>query len=147
VFAGPVAGRPDEAALRAELADRSSDLHGNADVRYFLDEVAPLLDGESARWSGSVADGDDVDVGETGRGPCVPSADPTGADDAHPHGHDRLSGSVPPPTPSSRSLPRYCWTRLLAASDPAEDPRDAPSLQQFDADLGHQPITHAAALT
>jgi glycosyltransferase involved in cell wall biosynthesis len=55
VLAGPVAGRPDEAALRADLADPASDLHGNADVRYFLDEVAPLLDGETARWIGSVS--------------------------------------------------------------------------------------------
>jgi glycosyltransferase involved in cell wall biosynthesis len=55
VLAGPVAGRPDEAALRADLADPASHLHGDPDVRYFLDEVAPLLDGESARWIGTVS--------------------------------------------------------------------------------------------
>jgi glycosyltransferase involved in cell wall biosynthesis len=54
VLAGPVAGRPDAATLRADLADPASVLHGNPDVRYFLDEVAPLLDGAAARWIGSV---------------------------------------------------------------------------------------------
>jgi glycosyltransferase involved in cell wall biosynthesis len=37
------------------LADPSSPLHANADVRYFLEEVAPLLDGDRARWIGSVS--------------------------------------------------------------------------------------------
>jgi glycosyltransferase involved in cell wall biosynthesis len=55
VLAGPVAGRPDEAALRADLADPASDLHDNPDVRYYLEEVAPLLDGETARWIGSLS--------------------------------------------------------------------------------------------
>ena len=55
VCAGPVAGRPDEASLRAELADPRSPLHGNPDVRYFLEQVAPLLDGRDACWIGSVS--------------------------------------------------------------------------------------------
>jgi glycosyltransferase involved in cell wall biosynthesis len=55
VLAGPVAGRPDEAALRADLSDPTSDLHGNPDVGYYLEEVAPLLDGETARWIGTVS--------------------------------------------------------------------------------------------
>jgi glycosyltransferase involved in cell wall biosynthesis len=54
VLAGPVGGRPDRAALDAALADPSSPLHANADVRYFLDEVDPLLD-DDARWIGSVS--------------------------------------------------------------------------------------------
>lgn len=55
VLAGPVAGRPDEASLRRNLADPAAHLHGNVDVRYFLDEVAPLLDGVTARWIGNVS--------------------------------------------------------------------------------------------
>ena len=55
VLAGPVAGCPDRAALDRELADPSSPLHANADVRYFLDDVSPLLDGVGARWIGSVS--------------------------------------------------------------------------------------------
>jgi glycosyltransferase involved in cell wall biosynthesis len=55
VLAGPVAGIPDQASLDAVLADPASPLHANADLRYFVDEVAPLLDGTSARWIGSVA--------------------------------------------------------------------------------------------
>ncbi|MGX5653616.1 glycosyltransferase [Geodermatophilus nigrescens] len=54
VLAGPVAGRPDEATLRADLADPRTGLQGDRDVRYFLDEVAPLLDGIHARWIGTV---------------------------------------------------------------------------------------------
>jgi glycosyltransferase involved in cell wall biosynthesis len=54
VLAGPVAGCPDRAALDAALADPASPLHANADVRYFLEEVAPLLDGDRARWIGTV---------------------------------------------------------------------------------------------
>jgi glycosyltransferase involved in cell wall biosynthesis len=54
VLAGPVAGCPDRAALDAALADPASALQANADVRYFLDEVAPLLDGQRARWIGTV---------------------------------------------------------------------------------------------
>jgi glycosyltransferase involved in cell wall biosynthesis len=55
VLAGPVAGCPDRGALHAGLADPASELHRNQDVRYYLDEVAPLLDGRSARWIGTVA--------------------------------------------------------------------------------------------
>jgi glycosyltransferase involved in cell wall biosynthesis len=54
VLAGPVAGCPDRAALDAALTDPTSPLHANADVRYFLEEVAPLLDGDRARWIGTV---------------------------------------------------------------------------------------------
>ena len=55
VLAGPVAGCSDRECLDREMTDPSSPLHANADVRYFLEEVAPLLDGERARWIGSVS--------------------------------------------------------------------------------------------
>ncbi len=55
VLAGPVAGCPDRASLDREMADPSSPLHANDDVRYFLEEVSPLLDGNRARWIGSVS--------------------------------------------------------------------------------------------
>jgi glycosyltransferase involved in cell wall biosynthesis len=52
--AGRAGGRPDEESLRADLADPASELHGNPDVRYHLDEVALPLNGETARWIGTV---------------------------------------------------------------------------------------------
>ncbi len=55
VLAGPVAGCPDRASLERELAEPSSPLHANDDVRYFVEDVAPLLDGDRARWIGSVS--------------------------------------------------------------------------------------------
>ncbi|MCV2489423.1 glycosyltransferase [Geodermatophilus sp. YIM 151500] len=72
VLAGPVAGCPDAAALRAALADRASPLHANPDVRYFLDEVEPLLDGARARWIGSVAGPAKDDLLRTARAALVP---------------------------------------------------------------------------
>ncbi len=55
VLAGPVGGLPDAAALDAALADPDSCVHGYPDVRYFLDEIAPHLDGDRIRWIGSVS--------------------------------------------------------------------------------------------
>ena len=52
-IAGPVAGAPDPAALDAGLADPGSNLHRNADVRFYLDRVRPLEDGEIS-WVGSL---------------------------------------------------------------------------------------------
>ena len=52
-IAGPVAGAADAAALEAGLADPASNLHRNADVRFYLDRVRPLEDGEIA-WVGSL---------------------------------------------------------------------------------------------
>jgi glycosyltransferase involved in cell wall biosynthesis len=72
VLAGPVGGCPDEAALHARLADPASDLHGNADVRYFLEEVEPLLDGADARWIGSVAGEAKDDLLRTARAALFP---------------------------------------------------------------------------
>ena len=51
--AGPVAGAPDPGALEAGLADPDSNLHRNADVRFYLDRVRPLEGGE-IRWIGSL---------------------------------------------------------------------------------------------
>jgi glycosyltransferase involved in cell wall biosynthesis len=55
VLAGPVGGRADRALLEAALADPASPVRGYADVRYFLEHVDPLLDGDRARWIGSVS--------------------------------------------------------------------------------------------
>ena len=55
VLAGPVAGIDDPAELLSRLAAGDTALAQHADVRFFLDEVAPLLDGERARWVGGVA--------------------------------------------------------------------------------------------
>jgi glycosyltransferase involved in cell wall biosynthesis len=53
-MAGPVAAVPDPERLVAELADPQSPLRGNADLRYYLEEVRPYEDGERIRWIGSV---------------------------------------------------------------------------------------------
>ncbi len=55
VLAGPVGGLPDAAALEAALADPDSPVRGYPDVAYFLEEVAPHLDGDRIRWIGSVS--------------------------------------------------------------------------------------------
>jgi glycosyltransferase involved in cell wall biosynthesis len=55
VLAGPVGGCPDRAALDAALADPRSPVRSYPDVRWFLEHVEPHLDGEQARWIGSVA--------------------------------------------------------------------------------------------
>jgi glycosyltransferase involved in cell wall biosynthesis len=55
VLAGPVGGCPDRESLDREMADPSSPLHANDDVRYFVEEVSPLLDGDRARWIGCVS--------------------------------------------------------------------------------------------
>jgi glycosyltransferase involved in cell wall biosynthesis len=55
VLAGPVGGCPDQAALDAALADPVSPVRHYPDVRWFLEHVAPHLDGERARWIGSVS--------------------------------------------------------------------------------------------
>jgi len=54
VIAGPVAGIDDPDELQERLrADPA--LRQHPDVAYFLDEVAPLLDGDRVRWVGGVA--------------------------------------------------------------------------------------------
>ena len=54
VLAGPVAGVNDPEELERRLRDEPA-LSTHPDVRYFLDEVAPLLDGDLIRWVGGVA--------------------------------------------------------------------------------------------
>jgi glycosyltransferase involved in cell wall biosynthesis len=53
-MAGPVAAVPGPERLASELADPQSPLRGNADVRYYLEQVRPYEDGEQIRWVGSV---------------------------------------------------------------------------------------------
>ena len=48
-------GSPTAPALDAALADPASPVRGYPDVRWFLEHVAPQLDGERARWVGSVS--------------------------------------------------------------------------------------------
>lgn len=55
VLAGPVGGRADRSALAAALATPGSPVRHYPDVRWFLEHVDPLLDGEHARWIGSVS--------------------------------------------------------------------------------------------
>ncbi|MBA3278928.1 MAG: glycosyltransferase, partial [Geodermatophilaceae bacterium] len=55
VLAGPVGGQPDPRTLEAALADPNSPVRGYPDVRYFLDEIEPHLDGDQIRWIGSVS--------------------------------------------------------------------------------------------
>jgi glycosyltransferase involved in cell wall biosynthesis len=54
LLAGPVGGRPDRAALDAALDDPAGPALGHPDVRWFLEHVAPSLDGR-ARWIGTVS--------------------------------------------------------------------------------------------
>ncbi len=55
VLAGPVAGITEPAELYAHLEDPADPLHAHPDARFFLDEVAPLVDGDGVRWVGGVA--------------------------------------------------------------------------------------------
>ncbi|WP_069385932.1 glycosyltransferase [Cellulosimicrobium cellulans] len=55
VLAGPVAGVDDPHELERRLADGDPRLEQHPDVRFFVDHVAPLLDGDTVRWVGGVA--------------------------------------------------------------------------------------------
>lgn len=55
VLAGPVAGIDDPGELERRLADGDPRLEQHPDVRFFVDHVAPLLDGTTVRWVGGVA--------------------------------------------------------------------------------------------
>ncbi|MEX5235036.1 glycosyltransferase [Kocuria arenosa] len=55
VLAGPVAGIDDPEELERRLADGDEALRAHPDVRYWLDEVRPLVDGTSVTWVGGVA--------------------------------------------------------------------------------------------
>ncbi len=58
VLAGPVAGLPDAATLSAALARPEHPVHGHPDLPWFTEHVAPLLDGDRARWIGTVSGAD-----------------------------------------------------------------------------------------
>lgn len=55
LLAGPVAGIGDPAELDKRLQSGDDLLLRHPDVRYFVDEVLPLVDGEKVRWVGGVA--------------------------------------------------------------------------------------------
>jgi len=55
VLAGPVAGIGDPAELERRLADSDTALASHPDVRYYLEDVAPLVDGTRVVWVGGVA--------------------------------------------------------------------------------------------
>jgi glycosyltransferase involved in cell wall biosynthesis len=54
VLAGPVAGIGDPAELHHRLDQGDQTLHDHPDVRFYLDHVAPFVDGDQVRWVGSV---------------------------------------------------------------------------------------------
>jgi glycosyltransferase involved in cell wall biosynthesis len=54
VLAGPVGAHPDRAALDAALADPAGRAFDHPDVRWFLEHIAPLVDGDAVRWIGTV---------------------------------------------------------------------------------------------
>jgi glycosyltransferase involved in cell wall biosynthesis len=53
VMAGPLGGFPDRDALERAVADASG-VRDYPDVRYYLADLEPLLDGELVRWVGAV---------------------------------------------------------------------------------------------
>ena len=55
VIAGPVAGVDDPAELHRRLDEGDPALAQHPDVSYYVDEVAPLVDGDAVRWVGGVA--------------------------------------------------------------------------------------------
>lgn len=55
ILAGPVAGIGDPAELERRLADGDQRLAAHPDVQFFVNRVAPELDGEAARWVGGVS--------------------------------------------------------------------------------------------
>jgi glycosyltransferase involved in cell wall biosynthesis len=54
VMAGPVGGVDDPSELEARLADPRDPLGGYPDVRYWREDVRPLVDGGRVRWIGGV---------------------------------------------------------------------------------------------
>jgi glycosyltransferase involved in cell wall biosynthesis len=55
VLAGPVAGINDPAELDRRLTAGDSALETHPDVRFYVNQVAPLIDGSKVRWIGGVA--------------------------------------------------------------------------------------------
>jgi glycosyltransferase involved in cell wall biosynthesis len=55
ILAGPVAGIDDPIELDRRLAAGDSALEAHPDVRFYVNELAPLIDGVNVRWIGGVA--------------------------------------------------------------------------------------------
>jgi glycosyltransferase involved in cell wall biosynthesis len=72
LMAGPVGGQRDSEALAQALADPASAVHGYPDVQHFQNDVAPLLDGETVRWVGSVGGAAKADLLRTARAVLFP---------------------------------------------------------------------------
>jgi glycosyltransferase involved in cell wall biosynthesis len=54
ILAGPIGGIPTPEQLAAELESEHSPAHALPDVRYYLEQVQPLVDGQRIRWIGAV---------------------------------------------------------------------------------------------
>jgi glycosyltransferase involved in cell wall biosynthesis len=67
-----VAGIPSPELLARELADPATPLHHARDVRFFREEVEPLLDGERTRWIGTVGGDRKRDLLGTARAALFP---------------------------------------------------------------------------
>jgi glycosyltransferase involved in cell wall biosynthesis len=72
VLAGPVGGLPDRAALTAALAEPGHPARSHPDVAWFLEHVDPHLDGEAARWIGSVGGARKAELLRTSRAVLFP---------------------------------------------------------------------------
>jgi glycosyltransferase involved in cell wall biosynthesis len=70
ILAGPVGPFHDPASLAA--ASGQAQAVGNPDVRYWTEQVAPLVDGVRVRWVGTVAGRDRDDVVATARAALFP---------------------------------------------------------------------------
>lgn len=71
-LAGPVAFCTTAAQLESELADPLSTLHGRPDVKYWLDDVAPEVDGDTVRWIGALAGQTKLDALASARALLMP---------------------------------------------------------------------------
>lgn len=73
VLAGPVAGIGDPETLPRRLAEGDARLAAHPDVRFFLERVEPLLDGDQVRWIGSVGGEVKESVLQSARALLVPN--------------------------------------------------------------------------
>jgi glycosyltransferase involved in cell wall biosynthesis len=55
VLAGPVGAHLDRASLEVAMADPAARAQEHPDVRWFLEQVAPLVDDDRVRWIGTVS--------------------------------------------------------------------------------------------
>lgn len=73
VLAGPVAGINDPQELERRLAEADQQFEQHPDVRFFVDRVAPLLDGTQVRWVGGVSGLDKEHLLQSARVLLVPN--------------------------------------------------------------------------